>query len=148
MENKNFTTTIVVDQSPKEVFDAVNRPQDWWSGEIEGKSTRLNDEFTYRYKDLHWSTQKVITFVPGQKVVWEVIDSTINYAQDKQEWTGTLIVFEISEHDNKTQLRFTHIGLNKDIECYNDCSRTWTNLIRLALFTLITTGKTEKLVLA
>jgi hypothetical protein len=148
MKNQDFTTTISVDQTPTQVFNAINNPQNWWSGEIQGSSSRLNDEFTYRYKEFHQSKQKVVELVPGKKVVWLVTESAINYAEDKKEWTDTKIVFEISEQDNKTQLRFTHIGLDPTIECFDSCSTSWTMLIHQSLLSLITTGKADKPVLA
>lgn len=133
MKKQDFTTTIVVDQTPKQVFDAVNNPQDWWSGTIEGSTGKLNDEFTYSYKDLHLSKQRIVEMIPGQKVVWLVTESQINYAEDKREWTDTKISFEISEQDNKTKLRFTHLGLVPEIECFDSCSNAWTELIRQGL---------------
>ena len=148
MENTDFTTEILVDQSPMEVFNSINRPQDWWSGEIEGKSTSLHDEFTYRYKDLHISKQQVVELIPEQRVVWSVTDSLINYAEDKNEWTGTTIIFEISKEGSKTKVRFTHEGLHQYIECFESCSTSWTRLMQESLFSLITRGKAEKLVLA
>jgi hypothetical protein len=148
MENNDFTTTILVDQSSKQVFDAINNPQNWWSGEIEGKSTSLGDEFTYRYKDFHMSRQRIVEFIPEKKVEWLVTESMINYVEDKEEWTGTRIVFEISLQGNKTQLRFTHKGLHLKVACFDSCSTAWTKLMQLSLFNLITTGKAEKLVLA
>lgn len=148
MAKQDFTTTIVVDQTPGEVFNAINSPQHWWSGEIEGSASKPDDEFTYRYQDLHLSKQRIVEMIPDQKVVWLVTESEINYAEDKREWTGTRIRFEITEKDGKTQLCFTHIGLDPGIECFDSCSNSWTRLIQQSLFSLITTGKGEKLVLA
>jgi hypothetical protein len=69
MNTSDFTTTIVVDQTPKEVFDAINNPQGWWSGVIKGNTEKLNAEFTYRYKELHFSKQRIVEMIPDQKVV-------------------------------------------------------------------------------
>jgi hypothetical protein len=143
MEKQDFTTTIVVDQSPRQVFNAINNPRAWWSGEIEGSAEKLNDEFSYRYKDFHFTKQQVVEMVPDQKVVWLVTESQINHAEDKREWADTKISFEISEQDNKTKLRFTHLGLVPEIECFDSCSNAWTQLIQQSLFSLITTGKNE-----
>jgi hypothetical protein len=148
MIKQDFTTTIVVDQTPTQVFAAINNPQAWWSGEIKGGTAKLNDEFTYRYKDLHMSKQRIVELIPDQKVVWLVTESMINYAEDKKEWTGTKISFEITEQANKTQLRFTHLGLDPNIECFDSCSYSWTQLIQQGLFSLITTGKGKQILLA
>ena len=146
--NNDFTTAIEVEQSPGAVFDAITHPEHWWSGEVEGSATALGDEFVYRYKDFHLSKQKVVELEPGKKVVWLVTDSRINYVEDRDEWTGTKISFEISEQEGKTRLLFTHTGLHPEIECFDSCSTSWTSLIRLSLVSLITAGKGEKLVLA
>jgi hypothetical protein len=147
MKTSDYTTTLLVAQTPTQVFNAINNPQVWWSGEIEGNTGKLNDEFTYRYQEFHWSKQRIIEMIPDQKVVWLVTESSINYAQDKREWTGTKISFEISEQDNNTQLRFTHLGLVPQIECFDSCSNAWTELIQQGLFSLITTGKGRKIFL-
>jgi hypothetical protein len=130
MEKQDFTTTIVADQTPQQVFKAINNPQSWWSGQISGSTEKLNDEFTYQYKELHLSKQRIIEMIPDQKVVWLVIESQINYTEDKREWTDTKIIFEISEQNNKTQLRFTHLGLVPEIECFDSCSNAWSQLIQ------------------
>lgn len=77
MTTADFSTTILVDQTPKEVYDAINNPRAWWSGEIEGNTDKLNDEFTYRYKDLHLSKQRIVEMIPGKKVVWLVTESQL-----------------------------------------------------------------------
>jgi hypothetical protein len=95
MTAKNYTASFTVGQSPEEVFDAINNVRGWWSGDIDGHTDALGAEFTYRYQDLHRSTQKITEFVPGKKVVWHVQDAKINFVEDKDEWNGTDIVFEI-----------------------------------------------------
>ena len=145
MTTKDFTTSVVVDQSANQVFNAVNNPRGWWSGEINGSTNKLNDEFTYRYKEFHFSKQRIVELVPDQKVVWLVTESQLNFIEDKREWTGTKISFEISEKDNKTQLRFTHFGLVPENECFNDCSTAWSQLIQEGLLSLITTGNENKI---
>ena len=141
MENNNFNVSFLVDQSPSAVFDAVNNVRGWWSEEIEGNTTNLNDEFTYHYKDVHRCKMKLTEVVPGKKVVWQVLDNYFSFTKDKSEWTGTKIIFDISRVNNKTQLHFTHEGLVPGYECYSACVNGWTQYIQHSLPDLITTGK-------
>ena len=144
MISSDFTTTILVDNSAKEVFNAINNVRGWWQGEIEGSTDKLNDEFTYRMKEFHFSKQKVVELIPNEKVGWLVTDSKLNFVTNKSEWTGTKIIFEISEINNKTQIRFTHFGLVPEFECFGGCSNGWSELVQKSLYSLITTGKGMK----
>jgi hypothetical protein len=141
MNAQNYTTSFAVDQSSEEIFDAINNVRGWWSEVIDGSTDKLGAEFKFHYKDVHRSTQKITELVPGEKVVWHVLDSHINFVKDKTEWKGTNIVFEITKKGGKTELRFTHVGLIPAIECYGDCSGAWGFYINDSLRSLITTGK-------
>ena len=141
MNNQNFTTTFSVDQTPKEAFDAINNVRGWWSGEIEGATDKLGDEFTYRYKDVHYTKQKLIEIVPDQRVVWLILDAYLNFTKDKTEWKGTKVVFEISKKGKQTEVRFTHQGLVPEFECFDACSNAWGFYISDSLRSLIATGK-------
>jgi uncharacterized protein Usg len=140
-QEKDFTTSILVDKSPKEVFNAINNVRGWWQGEITGSTDKLNDEFTYQMKEFHLTKQKIVEFVPNKKVVWQVTESKINFVADKEEWLNSKIIFDITTEGKKTKLTFTHHGLVPKIECYRNCSGAWDNLIEKSLFSLITTGK-------
>ena len=146
MNNQNFTATIEVKNSPQEVFKCIsNDVVKWWGGkDLTGKSTKLNDEFIIHHEGAHYSKQKLIEVIPGKKMVWLVTDSKLNFVKNKSEWTGTKIIFEITEINNKTRLRFTHLGLVREFECYGGCSNAWSELIQKSLFSLITTGKGKK----
>ena len=141
MTNRDITATILVDQSAKEAFDAINRPRDWWGKDIEGPTDILNGEWTYRYGDIHYSRHRTTELVPGRKVVWHVIDSEITILEDKREWKDTKMVFDIAEKDGKTEIRFTHVGLAPAAECYDLCNEAWTSLISDYLRELIETGR-------
>jgi uncharacterized protein YndB with AHSA1/START domain len=141
MKTKDYTISYTVEQSPQEVFDAINNVRGWWSEEIEGKTDKLGAEFKFHYQDLHRTTQKITELVPGKKVVWHVIDSHINFVKDKAEWQGTDVVFEIVKKGRKTQVRFTHVGLVPSIECYGNCSGAWGFYVSESLRGLIATGK-------
>ncbi|HET6994268.1 MAG TPA: SRPBCC domain-containing protein [Chitinophagaceae bacterium] len=145
MKTSDLTITLLVDNTPEEVFNAINNVRGWWTGEpgVEGNTEKLNDEFTYRYKDIHYSKQKVTELIPGKKVVWLITDSKLNFIKDKDEWTGTKIGFEISGKGNQTQVRFTHVGLAPGIECYHDCSNAWSSYINNSLRSFITKDKVQ-----
>ncbi len=141
MNTADFTTTILVDQTPAAAFDAINHVRAWWSEEIEGSTDKLNDVFNYHYEDVHRCQIKIIASVPGQKIVWLVMDNYFKFTKEKSEWKGTKIIFDISTVGNQTQIRFTHQGLVPQYECFEICRDAWTNYIQNSLQNLIATGK-------
>ncbi|GHO89690.1 activator of HSP90 ATPase [Dictyobacter formicarum] len=141
MDNQNFTTTLLVNQTPREVFNAITNVRGWWSEDIEGATSQLNDEFIYRAKDVHYCKMKLIEVIPDKTVVWLVTYNHFNFVKDQSEWMGTHVRFDISQEGNKTQLLFTHEGLVPKFECYGVCSPAWTHYVQGSLLPLITTGK-------
>jgi hypothetical protein len=143
MNTQVFIATFSVDQTPEAVFDAINNVRGWWSGDIDGDTDHLGAEFTYRYKDVHCSTQRITDFIRGKRIVWRVMDSSLTFVKDTSEWNETEVVFEISETHGKTELRFTHRGLVPQFECYGSCSNAWGLLINGNLRKLIATGERQ-----
>lgn len=104
----------------------------------------MNDEFIIHHPNAHYSKQKLIEVIPNKKIVWLVTESTLYWLQnDKQEWTNTKMIFEISTKGDKTMLHFTHEGLIPKRECYARCERGWTMVIKDCLFNYITNGKSD-----
>lgn len=137
---QDFETSFTVTQTPKEVFDAVTNVRGWWSEALEGDSRQLGDEFTYHYGDIHYSQHRLTEVIPNKKVVWLTTDGSINFVNNKKEWNDTRVIFELTEADGKTTLRFTHEGLTPQLECFKDCSGGWNHYID-SLHQLIVTGK-------
>jgi hypothetical protein len=139
---KDFTMTLLVDQSPEDVFNAVRNVREWWQGfygeEINGKTESLNDEFTFRAGDgAHYTKQKLVEVIPNERVTWLVTTGELTFAKKKDEWEGTKIVFKISQQKNKTQLQFIHEGLIPEMECYDACSTAWRLYLQEKLLSLI-----------
>ncbi|MBS1529402.1 MAG: SRPBCC domain-containing protein [Bacteroidetes bacterium] len=143
MENQDFNTTILIDKTPQEAYNAINNVRGWWSEEIEGFTDMLNSVYYYHYKDVHCCTIKLVELVPGKRVVWQVLDNHFNFIADKTEWIGNIIVFDIAQKDDRTEVKFIHHGLVAEYECFNVCFEAWTNYIQHSLRNLIETGKGE-----
>lgn len=130
MGNKNLTATVEVAKSPLEVFNCITNVPKWWSEDFEGSISKLNDEFVIHHPNQHYSKQKLVEVIPGQKMVWLVTDSTLHWLhKHKHEWTNTKMIFELSASGNKTILRFTHEGLIPGMECYAMCQKGWSMII-------------------
>ncbi|MFD2144401.1 SRPBCC family protein [Mucilaginibacter antarcticus] len=136
---QDFNIIFTVDQTPTEVFEAVTNVRGWWSESLEGQSARVGDEFIYRHGDVHYSSHRLTQVVLNQKVVWLTTDGSINFVDDKTEWTDTEVVFEITEGEKGTTLEFTHKGLTPSLACYQACSGGWSHYMD-SLHKLITTG--------
>jgi hypothetical protein len=140
-QEQDLTYSFTVEQTPQEAFAAINDVRAWWLGEIEGETDKLGAVWTFRYKDVHYTKQQITEFAPGKRVVWKVLDSRLNFVDDKTEWTGTEIVFDIAKKGSKTEVRFTHAGLVPEYECFEKCSNAWGMYINGNLWELIATGK-------
>ena len=139
----DYTTTILVDQTPKEAFKAINNVTGWWTENLEGSWKKLKDEFTATFGGT-FITMQVVELVPDTKVVWLVTDCYKDWVKgNKKEWNGTKIAFEISKKGKKTEVKFTHVGLVPEFECYGGCSNAWSEYVGSSLASLISTGTGE-----
>ena len=142
MQAENYSAVFSVERSPQEAFAAINDVGGWWSEDVEGVTDQVGGEFVHRYKDVHRCTVRVTELVPGRKVVWRVLDNYFNFIEDQSEWKDTEVVFEISEKDGGgAEVRFTHVGLVPQYECYDVCTNAWDGYIRGSLPSFINTGK-------
>jgi hypothetical protein len=135
-----FTTTFVVDRTPRVVFDAVRDPRRWWSAEIEGETTQVGDEFVFDVPGIHRTKQQLLEVIANRRVVWLVTEAEMTFIKQRDEWLDTRIIFDIAEEADGTRLTFTHEGLAPGIECYDACMPAWTEYVQHSLRQLITTG--------
>ncbi len=138
---QDYSTTFKVDQTPAEVFAAINNVRGWWSEQVEGITDTLGAEWTYHYEDVHTCKLKITELVPDEKVVWLVLDNYFNFTQDKTEWISTEMIFDISRKGDQTEIRFTHRGLVPTYECFDICQSEWGVYMHDSLRSLIATGQ-------
>jgi uncharacterized protein YndB with AHSA1/START domain len=139
--SENFTTTFSVDKPVQDVFSAITNVRGWWSEAIEGGTDKLGDEFTYRYANAHRCKLRLTELVPGERVVYHVLDNYFNFTEDETEWIGTELRFGISAEGGKTTVHFVHHGLVPEYECYDICTKSWSFYVGSSLKSLITSGK-------
>ncbi|MFI5954922.1 SRPBCC domain-containing protein [Cryptosporangium sp. NPDC051539] len=137
---RGYSTSYTVEQPAEDVYAAVLDVRGWWTGRIDGPTDELEGEFTYRHPPQHYSRQRVVELTPGRRVVWRVTDSRLAFVSEPGEWTGSEIVFDIASVADGTELRFTHLGLVPDVECFDACSTAWLHYVNGSLRSLITTG--------
>ena len=87
--------------------------------------------------------QHITEFSPHERVCWRVTDASISFTEDPNEWTGTQVIFDVAPRGDRTEVRFTHLGLVPAFECYEKCSNAWSFYINGSLRRLIATGKGE-----
>src|SRR6478672_1206511 len=124
----DLTHSLTVDQTPQQVFDAINDVRQRWCDSVVGDTASLGAEWVYLTPDIHFSKQRTTVLVPGERVEWLVVDSHLSFTEEKQEWTGTTIRFEIMQPDGpegRTRLVFTHVGLTNEAECHDVCETAW-----------------------
>ncbi|MEP6878350.1 MAG: SRPBCC domain-containing protein [Nitrosospira sp.] len=67
---------------------------------------------------------KVLERVQGKRVEWECI-STHPKNSPASAWTGTHIIFEITERENMAILDFRHSGWDENSEYFGFCNYHW-----------------------
>jgi regulator of RNase E activity RraB len=78
--------------------------------------------------------------VDHSKVVWRVTSAELSFIKDKNEWTGTDIIFDITHEGGQTHVSLTHVGLTPQVECYSACLEGWGHYFSGSLKQLIESG--------
>ena len=143
MNHKDYSSEFAVGQSADEVYARIVDVRSWWRGDIAGRAERVGDVFRYRNGDLHDTRQRVSALVPGRKVAWHVEGGTIAFVDDRAEWDGTEIVFEITPQGDGSLVRITHYGLVPEKECFDACAGGWNYYFGQSLKAAITGAVVE-----
>ncbi len=104
-----YSVSVELPKEVHEVFNHLINLKNWWPEDFEGNEIHLNSDFILRSGDTHYSKNKVLEFIPDEKLVWITTDSIRK--TDNFEWTGTKMIFELEPRNIKTILHFTYDGI-------------------------------------
>ena len=135
----DYRCEIVTSAAPREAFAKIARVSEWWAKHFEGSAGELNDTFTIRWGET-FVTFLVTECEPQVRAEWTVTDCFLPWLSDKQEWTGTKAVWQISQSDGSTRISFAHIGLVSGIECYESCVKGWDQYVKGSLLAFLNDG--------
>jgi hypothetical protein len=137
MKKQDYHNSFTEEVSAEEAFDAINDVKAWWAKCFVGHSTTVHDTFSMPFGKT-WVNLEVIELIPGRKIVWLCTDCNIEFVQDKKEWKGTTVAFEIEPKSNGVEVSMTHFGLAPEVECYENCERGWNHHFGESLRKLLT----------
>jgi uncharacterized protein YndB with AHSA1/START domain len=121
---RDFESVKELAASPDCVLAALRTPEavaGWWGptiGSLTEGGTFSVDFGGPRRIDM------VATVVAPGRVEWQV-----EAAPHTPEWDGTTIVFELAPAGKGTTVRFRHIGLTPQLECFDMCHSGWTHYL-------------------
>ncbi|MDJ0832575.1 MAG: hypothetical protein QNJ69_03575 [Gammaproteobacteria bacterium] len=98
---------------------------------MSGRFVNVGDEAKTGFGgDSYW-VFKAITLNEPQFIELECVKShmIMDSLDDPEEWLGTRIRFEISEHLGRSEIIFTHLGLHSQLQCFDVCSGGWDHYI-------------------
>ncbi len=141
METNDFNSSISAKISAGEAIKRISNVSGWWGITFSGNSEKQNDQFVVKMGSDSCFDFTVAEIIPGKRIVWLITDCYMPWYSDKKEWANTKLIFDLTENNGVTELKFTHEGLTPGVECYNDCVPGWTHWIKTSLFSYLTTGE-------
>lgn len=139
MKQADYHISITAKTTPEKAIAAINNVPAWWSANTKGRFENPGDCFTVRFGETFVDFE-VGDIVPGKRIVWHVRNCNLHWLQDKKEWKGHTIIWEIAENNNTVNIDFTQAGLTPAVECYTNCEKGWNFYIGESLRNLINTG--------
>lgn len=115
--------------------------QNWWTTASE-VGTTVGQQITIRFGDTY-KVMQIEALRPFTEVQWSVSEAhlVVPGLTRTNEWIGSTIVFQLTPHSGAlTLLQLEHVGLTKQIECYEICSQGWNQFLG-SLKSYVETGK-------
>ncbi len=122
-------------------YSAIARPQEWWIRDIAGETAAPGGSFNVRFGGENSFVKFTVTDAqPVRRYVWHADDCFLPWFEDKTEWNGTDVIFDITPTAAGCSVSMVHRGLTPEVACYNACTAGWEKHFVTGLQKLITDG--------
>ncbi len=140
MNQQNYNSRISVDVTPQQAIKSISNARGWWATNFTGHSKQFHDRFTVRFGKT-FAIIQIVEYIADKKIIWQIEDCYLPLFNNKNQWNGTSIVWEVSSKGHSTEISMTHVGLFPGIECYSDCEKGWDFYTKESLYKLMMEGK-------
>ena len=134
MSTKNYRKSYEVKASAKQVFDAFSKELgDWWGNSHEGVN-QVGDTMMIGFEEnpKQWQFE-AMELIDSKKIVLKCRHSNHQHeglpATIQQEWLDSQLIWEFKQHNDHTEISFTHIGLTPELECFSVCQKGWDHYL-------------------
>jgi Activator of Hsp90 ATPase homolog 1-like protein len=114
---------IQIDAPPNRVFPLVASAdgfKQWWAADVSGNDAAGPIELGFFNRSTVYRLRSNESTKP-QHASW--------LCESGKEWSGTRLLFDLTEQNGKTQLRFTHADWAAETEYFTSCNTTWGELM-------------------
>lgn len=127
----NYTISITSPTTAERAYDAITKEMSEWWTPMSSQFKETGDEAKTGFGGNSYWAFKAITLNAPYQVELECIESRMimDSLDNAEEWLGTILRFDISEHEGQTRIIFTHFGLHPKLQCYDVCSGGWNHYI-------------------
>ncbi|MDN3670561.1 SRPBCC domain-containing protein [Echinicola jeungdonensis] len=136
MEDSYHITHIChTDASQKAVFKALSTIKGlshWWTAQTHG-NPGMDGTIVFQFGNSFKDEVHVTDFELDKRIEWTVLDSV-------PDWIGTIISFDLDQHEGKTRIRLTHKGFKQQDDYFAQCNFSWAKYL-ISLRNLVENGQ-------
>lgn len=132
---------IQINTSPEKVYESLTEQKHlamWWTPDCTAEP-EVGTDSRFEFNPYGDYIVLIVNKLEANKLVeWKVMDAKM---MGTTEWINTVITFELSEKDGKTELSFIHKGWKEETECFKKCTDGWNHFVADSLKSYLETGK-------
>ncbi|MEW8351117.1 MAG: SRPBCC domain-containing protein [Candidatus Thiodiazotropha taylori] len=131
----DYRSSIICPVSPSQAYRAIAEEMDQWWTPMSAPFHKAGDRAKTDFGgDSYWVFE-ARSLNEAKLIELDCVESNMvsDALDDPEEWLGTRLIFEFNEDKAGTEIRFTHLGLTPQFDCYEICKNGWDHYILTSL---------------